>query len=306
MKLQAFYALANALSIALAVPVSSNQGCSALQALISELQQQSEATKACSSLLQPTTTHGDTTSTSIVNVTSTKIITVTSGSTSTVFTFLSGNPPASTPKPQSTGGANNHKRGASNTSPTTSTAVSSWIAAQPSASVSGICSCLGISVTIGNPANPTTTTVTQTSTVIQSTTVTPAASTSSVWPCASPFPTHIPTSPYGNASLPGNFSTENSLYYLTSTKEGASAQACCNACYFDLPNCIQAYWYSYEGCVVSQATNASVSHFGSGHDISSVCPAGTFNGLTYANDTNPAFRSTGNIAGPCGQAYTNR
>lgn len=33
------------------------------------------------------------------------------------------------------------------------------------------------------------------------------------------------------------------------------------------------------------------------------CPQGTIGGLTYGNDTNPAFRSTGNIVGPCGGSY---
>jgi hypothetical protein len=57
--------------------------------------------------------------------------------------------------------------------------------------------------------------------------------------------------------------------------------------------------------VVSQATNASIPHSASGDDTSRVCPAGTFTGLSYSNDTNPAFRSSGNIAGPCGQVYNN-
>jgi len=34
------------------------------------------------------------------------------------------------------------------------------------------------------------------------------------------------------------------------------------------------------------------------------CPQGTVGGLMYGNNTNPAFRSTGNIVGPCGSAYT--
>lgn len=65
---------------------------------------------------------------------------------------------------------------------------------------------------------------------------------------------------------------------------------------------MQAYYYSYEGCVVSQATNISSAD---GTDVSSVCPAGVFEGLTYGPDISPAFKSTGNIAGPCGVAYAN-
>ena len=33
--------------------------------------------------------------------------------------------------------------------------------------------------------------------------------------------------------------------------------------------------------------------------------AGLLAGLTYGPDVDPAFRSTGNIAGPCGWSYTN-
>jgi hypothetical protein len=146
---------------------------------------------------------------------------------------------------------------------------------------------------------------TVTSTVTEFTTVEAAASTSTLYPCASPFPSLTPTLPYGDATLPSNFSTENTLFYVSSTTEGASAQACCNACFFELANCIQAYWYSYEGCVVSLATNSSLAGSASGEQVSTACPAGIFNGLTYEQDTNPAFRSTGNIAGPCGQTYNN-
>lgn len=53
---------------------------------------------------------------------------------------------------------------------------------------------------------------------------------------------------------------------------------------------------------MSQATDLSA---GTGKGVSSSCPAGTFGGLTYGPDVNPAFRSTGNIAGPCGVGYTN-
>ena len=42
---------------------------------------------------------------------------------------------------------------------------------------------------------------------------------------------------------------------------------------------------------------------GSGEGVSTTCPQGTVEGLVYSNDTNPAFRSTGDFAGPCGQTY---
>lgn len=144
-----------------------------------------------------------------------------------------------------------------------------------------------------------------TSTVTEFITIEAPATTSTLYPCASPFPSLTPTLPYGDATLPSNFSTANSLFYVSSTTEGASAQACCNACFFELANCIQAYWYSYEGCVVSLATNSSLAGSASGEQVSTACPAGVFNGLAYEQDTNPAFRSTGNIAGPCGQTYNN-
>lgn len=66
---------------------------------------------------------------------------------------------------------------------------------------------------------------------------------------------------------------------------------------------MQAYWYSYEGCVVSQATNTTGK--GTGKGVSAVCPVGTLAGLTYGPDVQPAFRSTGNIVGPCGVGYDN-
>lgn len=144
-----------------------------------------------------------------------------------------------------------------------------------------------------------------TSTVTEFITIEAPATTSTLYPCASPFPSLTPTLPYGDATLPSNFSTANSLFYVSSTTEGASAQACCNACFFELANCIQAYWYSYEGCVVSLATNSSLAGSASGEQVSTACPAGIFNGLAYEQDTNPAFRSTGTIAGPCGQTYNN-
>ncbi|KUL82473.1 hypothetical protein ZTR_10203 [Talaromyces verruculosus] len=189
--------------------------------------------------------------------------TVTTGSVSTAYTFLSGNPPSSTPSPTAAAAAENKRAEEHGSHPTV------------------------------------------TSTVSELTTIAAPTTTNTLYPCASPFPSLTPTLPYGDATLPSNFSTEIILFYVSSTTEGASAQACCNACFFELANCIQAYWYSYEGCVVSLATNSSLAGSASGEQVSTACPAGIFNGLTYEQDTNPAFRSTGNIAGPCGQTYNN-
>ena len=97
---------------------------------------------------------------------------------------------------------------------------------------------------------------------------------------------------------------ENTRYGLE-TAEGASARACCEACHFGgaaTANCVQAYWYSYQGCVVSRAARPGA---GTGEHASPACPAGLLAGLTYGPDVDPAFRSTGNIAGPCGSLYTN-
>ena len=79
-----------------------------------------------------------------------------------------------------------------------------------------------------------------------------------------------------------------------------SAEACCNLCYFGLTNCVQAWYYFYEGCVVGQADAV-----GNGVGINDVCPTGQFQGLTYRNDSGADFRSTGDFAGPCGMTYNN-
>ncbi|KAI1078150.1 hypothetical protein F5B20DRAFT_244924 [Whalleya microplaca] len=147
---------------------------------------------------------------------------------------------------------------------------------------------------------PTTTVTTETTTLIVSVTVTePAVITETVYPCANMVDNQGPA--YGDAHAAISLEQQNSLHYIN-TPEGASAESCCNLCYFGLENCVQAYWYFYEGCVISQATNLTA---GTGEHVSSTCPVGTFEGLTYGPDVAPAFRSTGNIAGPCGQSYTN-
>ena len=48
-----------------------------------------------------------------------------------------------------------------------------------------------------------------------------------------------------------------------------------------------------------------VSVIGTGQGVSNTCPNGVISGLVYGPDVNPAFRSTGNIVGPCGSAYNN-
>ncbi|KAL8822369.1 MAG: hypothetical protein Q9191_006896 [Dirinaria sp. TL-2023a] len=93
--------------------------------------------------------------------------------------------------------------------------------------------------------------------------------------------------------------SENSLY--GSNTAGDSLEGCCNLCFFGVPNCIQAFYYFYEGCVIQQASAPT----GTGVGVSDVCPQGQIAGLTYSRDdtADPPFRSTGDIAGPCGAVY---
>ena len=98
-----------------------------------------------------------------------------------------------------------------------------------------------------------------------------------------------------NALLKLNDFTESSIL------DRATLEGCCNVCYFGILNCIQAFWYSYQGCVVQQA----VAPTGTGVGVSSVCPNGKISGLTYNRDSGADVRSTGDIAGPCGQFYNN-
>ena len=119
--------------------------------------------------------------------------------------------------------------------------------------------------------------------------------------CATPVPSLIPTVPFGKADpYPSSvLGTNNNLYGQGTT--GTTLEGCCNLCYFGLPNCLQAFYYSYQGCVVQLATEV----VGTGPGVTSVCPNGQIAGLTYNPDTSPPFRSQGNIAGPCGQTYNN-
>ncbi|RYP08275.1 hypothetical protein DL764_002009 [Monosporascus ibericus] len=147
------------------------------------------------------------------------------------------------------------------------------------------------------PPATTTTTVQEASTA--TTTVTEVVtSTETVYPCADHVDYQGPT--YGDACTTADLGLENPLYYLSSP-QGSSPRACCETCLFAVESRVQTYWFSYQGCAVSRATNAAA---GTGHHVTGSCPVGTFEGLTYGPDVRPAFRSTGNIAGPCGQSYT--
>ncbi|MCJ1244660.1 hypothetical protein MMC30_001859 [Trapelia coarctata] len=241
-----------------------------------------KATPFCSSFLHISTA----TTTSVVTTTSTTQLTT--GTTTTSYVFLPGNPPAPSAK---------HRRSVELEAPEEEKrnleGLPSYIAAFASSAISKACSCLSL---------PTpTTTVTSTSTTVITQTVPAPPKFSTIYPCADPLPSPGPA--YGDApdpfppTIPGS---ENSLYYLD-TPEGASAQGCCNACFFEIANCIQAYWYSYEGCVVRRGTGV----MGTGQGVTNSCPNGVISGLVYGPDVNPAFRSSGNIVGPCGSAYNN-
>ena len=164
---------------------------------------------------------------------------------------------------------------------------------QSPAFVSNACSCLDLNHY----------TSTETATVHVTSTVMADQVASTIYPCATRNGGALPSPgpAYGKAQGTSDLGLQNSLYDLSSP-EGASAVACCNTCFFEIQNCVQAWWYFYERCVVSQATNfVEVTDSG----ISSVCPGGTFADLTYVPDYDPEFQSTGDIAGPCGVQYTN-
>ena len=100
-----------------------------------------------------------------------------------------------------------------------------------------------------------------------------------------------------NAALPDV--DGNALYGLETT-QGGTLSGCCNACYFELENCLQAWWYSYEGCVVMTADPTKFNGTGA---ATSTCPQGKITGLEYERDTSASFRSDGDFAGPCGETY---
>ncbi|KAG7008606.1 hypothetical protein G7Y79_00005g017470 [Physcia stellaris] len=259
-----------------------------------------KATPFCSSFLsiKPAT------ATSVIKVTSTvmktSISTITSGTASTSVIFKPGNP---SPKVRRAAVPAQSNEEVANIAPAAverrdeGLSVPAYITAYEAAAISSACSCLSI-------PTPTTTAITSsikttTSTVVTSKTVKPPVITSTEYPCATPIPSVIPTIPYGMANQAGVIESSNSLY--GSGTSGTSLEGCCNLCYFSVLNCIQAYYFFYEGCVVQQGTNVT----GTSEGIGSICPNGKISGLTYNPDTAPPFRSTGTIAGPCGQTYNN-
>ncbi|KAI4120363.1 MAG: hypothetical protein LQ338_007072 [Usnochroma carphineum] len=250
--------------------------CAKVTKVISILKVQS-ATPFCSSFL------GIKTSTSTITTVRTSTVTSTTGTPSTTVVFLPGNPPASKERREAAAvaGAPLEKRD--------NPAYLSGIA---SSAISCGCECLNLPT----PVTKTTTTSTK-----KVTTKGPASTvTKTVYPCATPIPSLTPNVPYGLSSGSPNIvgGVGNSLY--GSGTSGTTLEGCCNLCYFEVPNCVQAYWYFYQGCVINAVTVNST-----GPGISNICPNGQIPGLTYSPGSNPPFRSTGDIAGPCGQTYNN-
>ncbi|KAL8872228.1 MAG: hypothetical protein Q9174_002108 [Haloplaca sp. 1 TL-2023] len=144
--------------------------------------------------------------------------------------------------------------------------------------------------------------ITATSTKVSTTTITTQVAstiTKTVYPCASPVPSKIPTIPFGRASSPPSIpGTQNALYGQGTY--GSTLGGCCNLCYFLLPNCLNAFYYDYQGCVVQTPTEV----IGTGPGVSDVCPNGQIAGLTYspeklslremtAHDLKPGFPKGG-------------
>ncbi|KAF3039621.1 hypothetical protein E8E11_004231 [Didymella keratinophila] len=175
---------------------------------------------------------------------------------STSYVFLSGNPPAQKRE------AIERRNG--------KTQRPEYLNKFGNDAISSGCKCLSILVqTIVASKTATSTVTSQTATTItplstSTATKTVADKTITLYPCATPLPTMIPTIPYGDVESPTNLNIAN-LRYDLSTPEGASAEGCCNTCYFGLTNCIQAFWYSYQGCVLQQA-GAQGSGMSTSHD----------------------------------------
>ncbi|KAL8636941.1 MAG: hypothetical protein Q9228_005731, partial [Teloschistes exilis] len=235
-----------------------------------------EATSFCSSFL------GIKTKSSIIPATKTTTVTSTTGTPSTTVVFLPGNPPPSKERREADAveSVAMEKRD-----------LPDYLNGVASQAISSACECL-------NLATPVITSI-QTSTKTSTVKVPAATVTKTVYPCATPVPSMIPTVPYGLSNGVGVSSSGNTLYGSGTT--GTTLEGCCNLCYFGVPNCTQAFYYFYEGCVIQQAD----MYNGTGIGVSSVCPKGQIAGLTYNRDANPPFRSTGDIAGPCGQTYNN-
>ncbi|KAL8690959.1 MAG: hypothetical protein Q9218_003717 [Villophora microphyllina] len=247
------------------------------------------ATSFCSSFL------GIKTKTSTITTTQTPIVTATMGTPSTTVVFLPGNPLAAKERREVkvVEGPTLEKRD-----------TPEYLSGIAHTAISSGCECLNLPTPM--------ITTTKTKMAKTSTTTVPAASvTKTVYPrlyqwtltgslaCATPIPNMISTVPYGLSNGAGVSSSQNTLYGSGTT--GTTLEGCCNLCYFGVPNCTQAFYYFYEGCVIQQADE----YTGTGEGASSVCPQGQIAGLTYSPDANPPFRSTGDIAGPCGQTYNN-
>lgn len=216
-----------------------------------------------------------------ITITTTASFTTTSGTALTSIVFKPGNPPAAKLRREV-----DLKRDATPTVP-------AYIKNYAPSAISSACSCLDIPTP--TPSSITTTTKTLTTTV----TVAPPVVTSTIYPCATPVPTLIPTVPFGNPNYAVVGDTANELY--GSGTPGETIEGCCNLCYFGVQNCILAVFYGYQGCVVIRPSVP----VGTGIGLSDVCPVGQFAGLIYSRDTTPPFRSQGDIAGPCGQVYNN-
>jgi len=232
-------------------------------------------------------------------VTSVVQVTVTTGAISTFVVFSSGQPPV-TPAPEAkprTIDDNGHFQDRVINKLKHGTLAVPMEEADEY--ISSMCGCIEVTAA--------TSCITSTST----TTITVDIETTTVYPCATPLPTKTSTIPYGLRNN-GEYETSGNSIFTDSTTQGATLEGCCNACFFELQNCIQAFWYSYEGCVVMQPgvfngttlmTNDPSSYNGSGNGVSSTCPKGSIVGLSYAPDSGADERSTGDIAGPCGVAY---
>lgn len=116
----------------------------------------------------------------------------------------------------------------------------------------------------------------------------------------------MPNSAFGINSRGGNQGPINSTLYDLSTPIGNSYASCCNKCYFDSVNCVQAIYHSSAvaflgnlGCKIETAP-AAVGDELPAHQTQ-FCPAGVITGLIYGpDDGTPLF-----IPGPCGQVYEN-
>ncbi|MCJ1366219.1 hypothetical protein MMC16_005345 [Acarospora aff. strigata] len=248
-----------------------------------------KATPFCSSYLRIST------STSTATTTKSTVSTITTGTPLTTTVFAPGDPPALAARNEPE--CNSPQLANRNAVPLElderDNVVPNYVSVFPTSAISSACSCLNL------PTPSTVTTSTTTATI--RTTVSAPTTTKTIYPCAAPLPSPGPA--YGDApsALPSTIpGTENTRFYLD-TPQGTSAQSCCNTCFFEVANCIQAFFYSYQGCVVQQG----VGVIGTGQGVSGSCPNGKIEGLVYGPDVMPAFRSTGNIVGPCGVAYNN-